>query len=129
MTTFYDESYPPSLWEEAPGPVDGREDADPFDEFTGVATITAQDLTNAAKLGPLGFIASPLTPWLAGERITVNTFLFHWNGTIWVPGVVPGRRAAPRGSREAPVVPQDSRDSPSRDDAAQEDPEAPGRDS
>ena len=50
------------------------------DVFTE-ATITASDSTNAAKLGPLGYVASPTTAWTTGQKITVSGFLFNWSGT------------------------------------------------
>ena len=58
------------------------------DVFTGseYASITAQDAPNAAKLGPLGFYADPQTNWSTGQKITVNGFLFNWNGTAWAAG-------------------------------------------
>jgi hypothetical protein len=48
--------------------------------------VTASDSTNAAKLGPLGYVASPLTNWTTGQKITVNGFAFNWNSTTWVAG-------------------------------------------
>ena len=55
------------------------------DVFTE-ATITASDSTNAAKLGPLGYVASPNTAWTTGQKITVSTFQFNWSGTAWAAG-------------------------------------------
>ena len=55
------------------------------DVFTE-ATITASDSTNAAKLGPLGYVASPTTAWTTGQKITVSSFLFNWSGTAWAAG-------------------------------------------
>jgi hypothetical protein len=49
-------------------------------------TVTASDSTNAAKLGPLGYVASPLTAWTTGQKITVSTFLFNWTGVAWAAG-------------------------------------------
>lgn len=63
--------------------------AKPGDVFVGYPTITAQDSTNAAKLGPLGFVAVPTSNWTTGQKITVSgtsPFLFNWNGTAWAAG-------------------------------------------
>ncbi len=54
--------------------------------FPSFPTITASDAPNAAKLAPLGFVASPLTNWTTGQKITVGTFDFNWNGTAWAAG-------------------------------------------
>jgi hypothetical protein len=85
LTGYYDQSYPPSLW--APGPDPGSASDD--DVFTE-PTITAQDALNAAKLGPLGYVADPLTAWPTGDGIYVNvSYRFYWNGTAWQPGLAP----------------------------------------
>ena len=84
-TGYYDESYPPSLWGGGPDKTNAKDD-DPFFE----ATITAQDAPNAAKLTPLGYVASPTTPWAGGDAIFVNAiYRFYWNGTAWVAGLAP----------------------------------------
>jgi hypothetical protein len=49
-------------------------------------TVTAQDTTNANKLGPLGYIAVPTSNWTSGQKITVSGFLFNWNGSAWAAG-------------------------------------------
>jgi hypothetical protein len=67
-----------------PAPVKGS--AKPGDTFPNEPTITASDALNAAKLGPLGYVASPLTAWTTGQHITVNGFNFYWNGTAWTAG-------------------------------------------
>ncbi|QGZ16711.1 hypothetical protein PBI_DEWDROP_63 [Microbacterium phage Dewdrop] len=55
--------------------------------FPSFPTITASDATNAARLAPLGFVATPTTAWTAGQKITVGTYAFMWNGTAWAPFV------------------------------------------
>jgi hypothetical protein len=61
--------------------------ASPGDRFpSGYPTITASDASNAAKLGPLGFVAKPATAWTTGQKITVNGFDFNWSGTAWAAG-------------------------------------------
>ena len=60
--------------------------ASPGDVFPTEPTITASDALNAAKLGPLGYVADPTTAWTTGQKITVNGFDFNWSGTAWAPG-------------------------------------------
>lgn len=61
--------------------------ATPGSVFPSQPTITASDASNAAKLPGLGFVASPQTNWTTGQKITVGTFDFNWNGTAWAAGV------------------------------------------
>lgn len=72
-----------SMVDEAGNPVPWKGAAAPGDVFPNEPTILASDASNAAKLGPLGYVANPLTAWTAGQKITVNTFAFHWSGTAW----------------------------------------------
>ena len=63
-----------------------KADARPGNTFPDEPTVTAQDAPNAAKLGPLGYVAVPTSNWTSGQKITVNSFLFNWNGTAWAAG-------------------------------------------
>lgn len=63
-----------------------RAKAQPGAVFPNEPTVTASDSTNAAKLGPLGYIASPTSNWTTGQKITVNTFAFNWTGAAWAAG-------------------------------------------
>lgn len=92
MTLFspYEESYPPSIYAPPtppPGPDPGS--ASPGDVFPAEPTVTAEDATNAAKLGPLGYVADPTDPWAADDYMTVGTFRFYWDGAAWQPGANP----------------------------------------
>jgi hypothetical protein len=60
--------------------------AKPGDKFPNEPTVTASDAPNAAKLGPLGYVASPATAWTSGQKIVVNGFDFNWSGTAWAAG-------------------------------------------
>lgn len=60
--------------------------ATPGSVFPSFPTITASDATNAGRLAGLGFVASPLTNWTTGQKITVGTFDFNWNGSAWAAG-------------------------------------------
>jgi hypothetical protein len=61
--------------------------AKPGDKYpSGYPTVTASDAPNAAKLGPLGFVAVPTTAWTTGQKIVVNGFDFNWSGTAWAAG-------------------------------------------
>lgn len=66
-------------------PLDGRGAAANNATFTDL-NITASDVTNAGKLAGLGFVASPLTVWTTGQKITVSGYQFHWTGTAWAAG-------------------------------------------
>lgn len=63
---------------------------DPGDALSGseFSSITASDAGNAAKLAGLHLVARPKTAWTSGQKITVNTFAFHWDGTQWAAGAV-----------------------------------------
>jgi hypothetical protein len=75
------------IYAEAPTP--DKASASPGDVFPTEPTVTASDATNAAKLGPLGYVASPTTAWTTGQKITVNGFDFHWSGTAWTAAAAP----------------------------------------
>jgi hypothetical protein len=60
--------------------------AKPGDVFPAEPTVTASDSTNAAKLGPLGYVANPTTAWTTGQKITVGTYIFNWSGSAWAAG-------------------------------------------
>jgi hypothetical protein len=61
----------------------------PGDVFPSEPTVTASDATNAAKLAGLGYVATPTTVWTTGQKITIGTFDFSWNGTAWAAGAAP----------------------------------------
>ena len=60
--------------------------AQPGTSFANEPTITASDSTNAARLGPLGYVAFPTANWTTGQKITVNGFAFNWTGAAWAAG-------------------------------------------
>lgn len=61
--------------------------ATPGSVFPAEATITASDAPNAAKLTGLGFVASPLTAWTTGQKITIlPSYDFNWSSTAWAAG-------------------------------------------
>jgi hypothetical protein len=61
--------------------------AAPGDVFSLEPTVTASDAPNAAKLGPLGYVAAPATAWTGGQGVTIATYEFHWDGAAWAAGV------------------------------------------
>lgn len=69
----------------APGPDKGA--VKPGDVFPAETTITASDQTNADKLAGLGYVKSGL--WTTGDKMTVGTFDFYWDGTKWAAGTYP----------------------------------------
>ena len=63
-----------------------RNAAAPTNTFPADPQITASDATNAGRLAGEGFKALPQTNWTTGQKITIGTFDFNWNGTAWVAG-------------------------------------------
>lgn len=63
--------------------------AAPGNVFPAETTVIGSNLTNAAKLTGLGYVASPTTLWTEGQKVTIGTYDFHWDGTIWVAGAAP----------------------------------------
>ena len=121
-STYYDTSYPPSLWNGGGGPVtDGRDSASPGDTFTEPA-ITAENPANAALLGPLGFVADPPTDWTVGQSMTVTTFAFNWTGSAWAAGA---SAVVAETAVQAPVVPQEASEASGGTETAQDWPEPP----
>lgn len=60
--------------------------AAPGDVFPAESTITASDSSSAGKLAAAGFTANPASAWATGEKITVGTFDFSWDGSAWAAG-------------------------------------------
>jgi hypothetical protein len=62
--------------------------ATPGTTFPADTQITASDSTNAAKLTGEGFkpAAANTANWTTGQKITVGTYDFNWNGTAWAAG-------------------------------------------
>lgn len=75
-----------SMVDEAGNPIPNKAAAKAGDIFPNEPTVTASDAPNAAKLGPLGYVAEPQTAWTTGQQITVNGFAFNWSGTAWAAG-------------------------------------------
>lgn len=48
--------------------------------------ITGSNATNAGKLTAKGYVPKPSTAWTTGQKITIGTYDFHWNGTAWTAG-------------------------------------------
>jgi hypothetical protein len=68
-------------------PMGVKSAATPGSTFPAEATITASDSTNAAKLAGLGYVASPLTAWTTGQKITIlPSYDFNWSSTAWAAG-------------------------------------------
>lgn len=68
---------------------DPRASASPGDSFSPEGSIIGSTSTQAAKLSGLGYAADPHEAWGSGDSITVNGYLFHWDGSAWAPGVAP----------------------------------------
>jgi len=72
--------------DESGNPIPFKGAAKPGDVFPNEPTILASDAGNAAKLGPLGYVANPTSAWTTGQKITVNGYDFNWSGAAWAAG-------------------------------------------
>lgn len=63
-----------------------KSNAAPGTSYPAEATVTAEDVTNAAKLAALGYVAVPTTAWTYGQKITIGLYDFNWSGAAWAAG-------------------------------------------
>lgn len=119
-STYWEESYPPSVFT-PPAPPPDKGSASPGDVFPSEPTVTAEDQTNADKLTALGYVAAPLTLWTAGQYITVGTFHFRWNGAAWAPGMTLATQTEP-GTEEEPEPPYEPEGEPETEGTQEEPP-------
>lgn len=75
-----------SMVDAAGNPIPNKAAAKPGDVYPNEPTVTASDATNAAKLGPLGYVAAEPAAWTSGQKMTVNGYDFNWTGTDWAAG-------------------------------------------
>lgn len=98
--TYYDTSYPPSLWEETPTPSTGATAGIPG-SWTPVGSTPPATL---AALQGGSVVASPATAWLLGQYVQTGTAgapgEATWTGSGWVGGRSPGLAA--QTARKAP---------------------------
>lgn len=82
--TYYDTSYPPSLWEiPAPIPPTGVTVGTPG-SFTPAGSDIPNDLAELNALGALGQTIA----WITGQYVVLgNATNAHWSGTLWVSGI------------------------------------------
>lgn len=71
----FGDGYAPSKSFAAPGTV-----------FPADANVTASDATNAGNLLALGYVAVPQSAWTIGQKISIASYDFHWDGSAWQPG-------------------------------------------
>lgn len=118
-STYYDTSYPPSLWTPpAPIPATGVIPGTPG-TFQPLGCDTPADLAELQGLGALG----ETTAWTTGQYVVLgDSSNAYWNGTAWVAGISASGVQAPS---QAPVVPQEATDSPGDPETAPSVPEAP----
>ena len=88
--TYYDTSYPPSLWESAPVvPATGATAGVPGSWTPSGSTAPASPADLAAGV-PNAVVASPATAWTVGQYVQTGTTgvagRAYWNGTAWVSG-------------------------------------------
>lgn len=88
--TYYDTSYPPSLWEGPPVvPATGATAGVPG-SWTPVGSQPPANVANLAAGVPNAVVASPATAWTLGQYVQTQTVgttgRAHWTGTAWVSG-------------------------------------------
>jgi hypothetical protein len=99
---YYDESYPPSLWEPAPIPPTGVTAGTPG-AFTPAGCDVPNNLAQLRALGSLG----QTTAWAEGEYVNLDpTGTAYWDGTTWQLGVAPVADE-PQTFAATPVAPED----------------------
>lgn len=88
LATYYDESYPPSLWNYATGATAGIPGS-----FTPGGSITPDSPAMLAQNNPVRVTASPATPWTTGQYVQTATAgaagRASWSGSNWVSGAAP----------------------------------------
>ena len=103
MTTgYFDQSYPPSLFVPPVVPV----------QATGATAGIPGVWTPPGSVPPVsqldainkGIVASPLTPWTAGQYVQTGTAgaagRISWSGTAWVGGAAPAVLTTPEPGSE-----------------------------
>lgn len=86
--TYYDTSYPPSLWAPEPPPPQNPTGATPGapGTFTPAGSTIPADLASLNALGPLG----QTTAWVGGTYVVLGDASHaYWNGTTWANGNAP----------------------------------------
>lgn len=126
-STYYDTSYPPSLWTGAPTVPVSATAGTPGTWQPAGSTPPA----DVAALQASGITAIPSTAWAEGEYVQTLTFgaagEATWTGTGWVGGRAPAQLQGMAASSpvEAPTGPQEATEGPGGTGTAQEQPEAP----
>ena len=84
-STYYDQSYPPSLWTPVPIPATGVTPGIPG-SFTPPGCDIPANITALRTMGPLGETIA----WTVGQYVVLgdNTHAY-WGGTIWAVGEAP----------------------------------------
>lgn len=95
LSTYYDESYPPSLYVTPPDPpvqATGATTGQPG-AWTPAGSVPPPNVTALIAGTPNVVIASPTTEWASGSYVQTATAgaagQAYWNGTTWVAGVSP----------------------------------------
>lgn len=93
--TYYDTSYPPSLWAPPPEPPEPATGATAGIPGAWTPSGSAPPATVADLIAgvPNAVVASPVTAWTIGQYVQTATAgtggRAYWNGTAWVGGAAP----------------------------------------
>ena len=90
--SYYDTSYPPSLWEDVATPATGATAGIPG-TWTPAGSAAPTSVPNLIAGVPNAVAPSPATAWTSGQYVQTGTpdaaGRATWSGTTWVGGAAP----------------------------------------
>lgn len=129
--SYYDTSYPPSLWEAEPAPIPavGAVAGIPG-TWTPAGSAAPSSVANLIAGVPNAVTATPATAWTVGQYVQTGTAgaagQAHWNGTTWVtaPALLEAQTASRgKGKRSRMGTPlPDEPDQPEQPDEPDDEP-------
>lgn len=123
--TYYDQSYPPSLYRTPAVPATGATAGIPG-TWTPAGSQPPASVADLAAGTPNAVVASPATAWTTGQYVQTQTIgaagRASWSGTNWVGGAAPLAEQENEMSPEEPDVPPE--DVPEEPEVPEDVPEA-----
>lgn len=127
LRDYYDQSYPPSVWEPPVVPATGATAGIPG-SWTPGGSQPPSNVANLIAGIPNAVIASPVTAWTVGQYVQTSTVgtggRAYWNGTAWVAGASPVAVEGTSSPADSPSSPQEAPEASQGTGTAQEAPEA-----
>jgi len=128
LSTYYDQSYPPSVWTPPQPPATGATAGTPGTWTPGGSKPPANVADLIAGV-PNPVTASPATLWTVGQYVQTSTVgtggRASWNGTAWVAGAAPVGVQGTSSPADSPSSPQEAPEASQGTGTPQEAPEAP----